>query len=59
MQKIIPHLWFDNEAEEASKFYLSLFDGSKLKNKTLLNNTPSGTVEMIKVELAGQEFMLL
>jgi predicted 3-demethylubiquinone-9 3-methyltransferase (glyoxalase superfamily) len=59
MQKIIPHLWFDKEAEEASKFYMSLFEGSKLKDKTILNNTPSGTVEMITVELAGQEFMLL
>ena len=59
MKKIIPHLWFDKEAEEASKFYMSLFEGSKLKDKTILNNTPSGTVEMITVELAGQEFMLL
>ena len=59
MKKIIPHLWFDKEAEEASKFYMSLFEGSKLNDKTILNNTPSGTVEMITVELAGQEFMLL
>jgi predicted 3-demethylubiquinone-9 3-methyltransferase (glyoxalase superfamily) len=59
MQKITPHLWFDKEADEASKFYMSLFEGSKLKNKTILNDTPSGTVDMITVELAGQEFMLL
>ncbi|MBC8059597.1 MAG: VOC family protein [Clostridiaceae bacterium] len=59
MQKIIPHLWFDKEAEEASKFYMSLFEGSKLKDKTILNNTPSGTVEMLTIELSGQEFMLL
>jgi predicted 3-demethylubiquinone-9 3-methyltransferase (glyoxalase superfamily) len=59
MQKIIPHLWFDQEAEEAGEFYMSLFEGSKLKNKTILNNTPSGTVEMLTIELAGQEFMLL
>jgi predicted 3-demethylubiquinone-9 3-methyltransferase (glyoxalase superfamily) len=59
MQKIIPHLWFDKEADEASQFYLSLFDDSKLKNKTILHRTPSGTVEMITIELAGQEFMLL
>lgn len=59
MQKIITHLWFDKEASEASEFYMSLFEDSKLKDKTILNNTPSGTVEMITVELAGQEFMLL
>lgn len=29
MQKIIPHLWFDTEAKEASGFYASLFSGSK------------------------------
>jgi len=59
MQKIIPHLWFDKEADEASKFYMSLFEGSKLKDKTILNDTPSGSVDMITIELAGQEFMLL
>lgn len=59
MQKIIPHLWFDKEAEEASKFYISLFEGSIRKDKTVLNGTPSGTVDMITVVLAGQEFMLL
>jgi len=59
MQKIISHLWFDKEADEASKFYMSLFEGSRLKNKTILNGTPSGSVDMITIELAGQEFMLL
>ena len=59
MQKIIPHLWFDKEADEASKFYMSLFEGSKLKDKTTLDDTPSGSANMITVELAGQEFMLL
>ena len=59
MQKIIPHLWFDKEADKASKFYMSLFEGSKLKDKSILNETPSGSVDMIRVELAGQEFMLL
>jgi len=59
MQKIIPHLWFDKEADEASKFYMSLFEGSKLKDRTTLDDTPSGSANMITVELAGQEFMLL
>lgn len=33
MQKIIPHLWYDKEAKEAAEFYVSLFEGSKLKNR--------------------------
>jgi predicted 3-demethylubiquinone-9 3-methyltransferase (glyoxalase superfamily) len=59
MQKITPHLWFDREAGEASQFYVSLFEGSKIKNKTILSDTPSGTVEVYTIELAGQEFMLM
>ena len=59
MQKIIPHLWFDQEAGEASKFYMSLFEDSKLLDKTILQSTPSGTVDMYTIELAGQKFMLL
>lgn len=59
MQKIIPHLWFDKDAYQAANFYISLFEGSKLKDKTVINDTPSGPVEIITTELAGQEFMLL
>jgi len=59
MQKIVPHLWFDTQADEASKFYISLFTNARLLNQTTLNNTPSGTVDMITIELEGQEFMLL
>jgi predicted 3-demethylubiquinone-9 3-methyltransferase (glyoxalase superfamily) len=59
MQRIVPHLWFDKEAVEASEFYMSLFEGSKLKDKITLNNTPSGTVDILTIELAGQEFMLM
>ncbi|MBI4856384.1 MAG: VOC family protein [Acetobacterium woodii] len=58
-QKIIPHLWFDKEAEEAAVFYMSLFKESKLKDKTILNDTPSGTATMLTIELAGQDFMLI
>nr|WP_320025440.1 VOC family protein [uncultured Acetobacterium sp.] len=58
-QKIIPHLWFDTEAEEAAVFYTSLFKGSKIKDKTVLNDTPSGTAQMLTIELAGQDFMLI
>lgn len=56
MQRIVPHLWYDREAKEAALFYVSLFDQSKLLNVTAIENTPSGTVEIISFELAGQQF---
>ena len=59
MEKITPHLWFDNNAEEAAKFYTSIFKDSRLKNVTTLHNTPSGTVEIFTVEVLGQEFTLI
>ena len=59
MQRIVPHLWFDKEAGEAAKFYTSLFSDSKIKNTTIVPDTPSGDAETVTVKLAGQEFMLL
>ena len=59
MEKITPHLWFDNDAQEAAKFYTSIFKDSRLKNVTTLHNTPSGTVEIITIEILGQEFTLI
>jgi predicted 3-demethylubiquinone-9 3-methyltransferase (glyoxalase superfamily) len=59
MQKITPHLWFDKEAKEAAEFYTSVFPQSKIKDTTTLHNTPSGTVDIVTIELLGQEFMLI
>ena len=59
MQKITPFLWFDKEAGEAAKFYTSVFKESKIKNSTMIHNTPSGTVEVVTIELFGQEFTLM
>lgn len=59
MQKITPHLWFDTEAYEAAKLYMSLFENSKIKNSITLHDTPSGDADMLTIMLAGQEFMLL
>ncbi len=68
-QKITPFLWFDKEAGEAAKFYVSVFSGaagsasggkgSKIKDSRTLENTPSGTVEIVTVELLGQDFTLM
>lgn len=59
MQKIVPHLWFDKEAADAAKFYTSVFRDSKIIDTTQIHGTPSGTAEMVTIELTGQEFMLI
>ena len=59
MQKITPHLWFDKEAKEAAEFYTSVFRDSKINNTTTLRNTPSGTMDIVTIELIGQEFTLI
>jgi predicted 3-demethylubiquinone-9 3-methyltransferase (glyoxalase superfamily) len=63
MSKISPCLWFDGEAEEAAKFYVSLLPDSRIE--TVQRNTvdgPSGkagTVLVAEFTLAGQRFMAL
>ncbi len=59
MPKITPHLWFDKEAKEAAEFYTSVFPRSKIKNTTTIQNTPSGSVDIVSLELLGQDFMLI
>jgi len=59
MKKLTTMLWFDKEAGEASKFYLSVFKDSKIKNKTIMHDTPSGDVEIIDMEIFGQDFTLM
>ncbi len=58
-QKITPFLWFDKEAREAAKFYTTVFKDSKIKTSMTLDNTPSGTVNIITIELFGQDFTLM
>jgi predicted 3-demethylubiquinone-9 3-methyltransferase (glyoxalase superfamily) len=58
-QKIVPHLWFDKEAQEAAEFYISVFKDSRSKSTTTLHDTPSGTVDIVTFELFGQEFMAI
>lgn len=59
MQKITPFLWFDKEAGEAAKFYTSVFKESDVRSSTKIENSPSGTAEVISLELLGQEFKLI
>lgn len=59
MQKITPFLWFDKEAGEAAKFYTQVFKDAKIIGTTTLENTPSGTVEIVTIRIFGQEFQLM
>ena len=62
MQKITPFLWFDNQAEEAARFYVSIFKNSKVVTITRYGDAgpgPKGTVMVAKFELDGQEFLAL
>ncbi len=62
MQKISPFIWFDNNAEEAMNFYLSIFKDSK-KIKTAYNPPgspgPVGALLVASIQLEGQEFILM
>lgn len=42
MVKIVPHLWFDDNAKEAVEFYTSLIKGSKVNGLYTITATPSG-----------------
>ncbi len=62
MQKIIPFLWFDNQAEEAANFYTSIFKNSKIVSINHYGEAgpqPKGTVMSVTFELEGQEFYAL
>ncbi len=59
MQKITPHLWFDRSARDAVTLYMSAFGNSEIISSGSLSDTPSGKVEIVVLDLAGQEFQLL
>jgi predicted 3-demethylubiquinone-9 3-methyltransferase (glyoxalase superfamily) len=62
MQKITPFLWFDSKAEEAAKFYTSIFKNSKLGQIRRYGEAgpgPKGSVLTVSFEIEGQEFVAL
>lgn len=54
VQKIVPHLWYDKEAGEDGELYTSLFADSSILGRSTIGDTPSGTVEILTIQLAGQ-----
>ncbi len=62
MQKITPFLWFDGKAEEAAKFYTSIFKNSKIENIARYPEgapAPAGAVMSVTFQIEGQEFHAL
>ena len=66
LQKITPCLWFDKEAEEAAKFYTSIFKNSKIGSVSRygeagheIHGMKAGTVLTVDFELEGQSFTAL
>jgi len=62
MQKITPFLWFDTQAEEAAKFYASIFQNSKILSVARYGDAgpgPKGSVMTVEFELDGQRMIAL
>lgn len=62
MQKIVPFLWFNDNAEEAMNLYVSVFKNSKVLNVTRYGDAgpgPKGTVMSATFQLEGQDFYAL
>ena len=62
MQKITPFLWFNDQAEEAMNFYVSIFKNSKVGSVTRYGDAgpgPKGSVMTATFQLEGQEFFVL
>ena len=65
-QRITPFLWFDDRAEEAAKFYVSIFPGSRIGATARYDEAtakaagrPAGSVMTVAFELDGQDFVAL
>jgi len=66
LHKITPCLWFDNEAEEAARFYVSLFRDARIgeisrygKEGFEIHGRPEGSVMVVAFEIEGQSFTAL
>jgi predicted 3-demethylubiquinone-9 3-methyltransferase (glyoxalase superfamily) len=66
MQKITPFLWFNDQADEAAKFYVSIFKKSKIVSiarygeaGAKVSGRPKGSVMTVKFQLEGQDFVAL
>lgn len=66
LQRIVPSLWFDSEAEDAAKFYCGIFPNSRITQLSRygkagyeIHHRPEGSVMVVAFELDGQRFTAL
>jgi predicted 3-demethylubiquinone-9 3-methyltransferase (glyoxalase superfamily) len=62
MPKITPFLWFDDQAEQAAEFYMTIFADSRIVEVTRFSDSgpgPTGAVMTVRFELDGTEFLAL
>ena len=66
MQKITPFLWYDDKAEEAANFYVSLFKNSRIvaitrydESSAAVSGRPKGSAMTVEFQLEGQDFTAL
>lgn len=59
MRRIVPHLWFDTQAKEATAFYTSVFSRSRITSTRTITNTPSGDCDIVSFELRGLPFQAI
>ena len=63
LAKIVPHLWFVDQAVEAANFYVSLFPDSHVDSVTRIPaetpSGPAGSVSVVEFTLAGQQFQAI
>ncbi|MEW4451607.1 VOC family protein [Bremerella sp. JC817] len=62
MQGITTFLWFNDQAEEAARFYVSVFDDAKILSETRYGEVgpgPEGSIMTIEFEIQGQRFVAL
>lgn len=66
LQKITPCLWFDSEAEDAARFYISVFEDARIGRTSRhgpegfeIHGRPEGSVMTVEFEITGQAFMAL
>lgn len=58
-QRIVPHLWFDNEAQEAVDYYMQTFPESEIISDVTFTDTPSGDAKQLTFNVFGYKFMAI
>lgn len=59
MKQISTHLWFDKEAVQAAQFYATVFPDASIAGTSQIHHTPSGSVDIVELDISGQHFTLI